>query len=108
MIAVGDAGAPTNAGLPAISWAYLVSEQFVDAGLGSCALVDALDDHRAGERRAPALAGQRSRDDDGVFGHASVMNLTGRAVDDPGRSAQEHAHRQHRSPLDDNPFGNLR
>src|SRR6476659_2724547 len=85
-----------------------VAEQLVDAGLGAGSFIDLLDDDRAGERRAAVLARQGSGHDYGVRRNAAVTDLSGRAVDDLGRGAEEHAHRQDRASLDDHALGHLR
>src|SRR6202012_747052 len=43
-----------------------------------------------------------------IFRHFADEDLAGFAVDDLGRGAQEHAHRQHRALADDNTFGDFR
>src|SRR5439155_21941925 len=76
----------------------LIPQQLVDAGLGAGALVDALDDHGAGGRRAGLAVlqrarRQRARNDHGIFRNFDDESLAGVAVDDFGGSAEEHAHR---------------
>ena len=66
-----------------------------------------LDDHRAGEAGAAVLARQRAGDDNRIRRDPAVADLAGGAVDDLGRSAEEHAHRQHRALLDDHAFGDF-
>src|SRR5687767_13379410 len=52
LVLMADKGAaslrPTKVGQRAISWTYLIAEQLVDRGFRAGALVDPLDDHRAG------------------------------------------------------------
>src|SRR5437868_15021261 len=109
-VGIGGSGRspPTNGRAPAISWPYLVAQKLVDAGLRPRPFVDALDDHSAGEARAAVAARQATGHDDGIFGHPTVMNLAARTVDDLGGGAEEHAHRQYRTALDDHPLGDFR
>src|SRR6266568_3467176 len=63
----------------------LIPQQLVDAGLGAGALVDALDDHRAGGRRAglavlQRLAGQRAGNHDRIFRNFADEDFAGLAV----------------------------
>src|SRR6185312_13715933 len=60
----------------------LIPQQFVDAGLGAGALVDALHDHGAGGRRAglavrQRLAGQGAGNDHRIFRHLADEDLAG-------------------------------
>src|SRR3954452_13273885 len=84
-----------------------VPQQLVDAGFGASALVDPLDDDRAGKCGSAVRAGQSARNDHRIFGHATVMNFARGAVDDLGRSAEKYAHRQDRAALDHNALSDL-
>src|SRR5215471_3097585 len=64
-----------------------VPQQFIDAGLGARAFVDALDDDGAIKPRAAAFAGQRARHDDRIGRHLALRDGASLAVDDAGRSA---------------------
>src|SRR3546814_2604854 len=71
-----------------------VAQQFVDRGFRARLGVDALDDHRAIERRTlrpvgERLARQRSGDDHRIGRHFADEGLAGRAVDDLGRGRSE-------------------
>src|SRR5690348_6767510 len=65
----------------------LIPQQLVDAGLCARLLVDALDDHRAVERRPAVLAGQRAGHHDRVSRHFALQHLAAVAVDNHGRGA---------------------
>src|SRR5262249_41418419 len=80
----------------------LVAQQLVERGLAARLRVDALDDDGTVERGprlavGQRLAGQAAGDDDRVGRHLADEDLAGRAVDDLGRLADEHTHRDHRA-----------
>src|SRR5688500_2660563 len=91
-----------------------VAQQLVYSRLRPRLGVDALDDDGAGEAGAglvaagQRLAGEAAGDDHGIARHPADEDLARRAVDDLGRGADEHAHRQHRALLDDAALGDLR
>src|SRR5687768_14756022 len=73
--------APTNRQPRGISRPYRsVAKQLVDAGLGAGALVDPLDDYRAGQGRAAAGAGHRAGHDHRIGGHSAVEDLAAGAI----------------------------
>ena len=55
----------------------------------------------------PLAAGQRAGDDHRISRDPAVEDLAAGAVDDLGRRAEEHAHRQHRAFLDDDALGDF-
>src|SRR4051812_21855780 len=75
------------------SAARSIPQQFIDAGLRPRLLVDALDDHRAIERRTAVLARQRAGHHDRISGHLALAHLAAVTLDDLGRGAEEDAHR---------------
>src|ERR1700675_145067 len=95
------------------AWVRLIPQQLVDAGFGPGSLVDPLDDHGAGGGGAGLAVLQRPRGQGagyhhGVFRHLADKGLPGIAVDDLGRGAEEHAHRQHRALAHDHALGDFR
>src|SRR6202043_169001 len=83
-----------------------------DAGLGAGFFVDAFDDDGAIQIRARFAvfawpAWRRARNDHRIGRHFALERYAGVAVDDLGRGADEHAHRQHRALAHDHAFGNL-
>src|SRR5438270_9095165 len=94
-----------------IGWS--IPQQLIDAGLGARFLVHAFDDDGAVEARAGLailhrLAGYRARHHDRISRHFAHEDLTGYAVDDLGRGADEHAHREHRTLAQDHALGDFR
>src|SRR5437763_1496243 len=90
-----------------------VTQQFIDAGFGAGLRVHALDDDRAIEARAGLavlhrLAGQRPGYHHRIGRHFAHENLAGFAVDDLGRGADEHAHRQYRAFAHDHTLDDFR
>src|SRR5262249_59493563 len=90
-----------------------IPQQLVDRRLRAGRFVDALDDHGAIEVRArftfPGwLARQRTRNDHRIGRHLTSKYLSGLAIDDPGRGADENPHGKNRALAHDHAFGNLR
>src|ERR1700688_625920 len=69
-----------------------IPQQLVDAGLGTRALVHALDDDGAVETRSAAPARQRAGHHDGIGRHLALRHISGFAIDDPGRDTEINAH----------------
>src|SRR5450759_2205271 len=69
-----------------------IPQQLVDAGLGAGALVHALDDDRAIEPGAAALARQRAGHHHRISRHLALRHLAALAIDDLGRDAEIDAH----------------
>src|SRR6185437_7263438 len=87
----------------------IVAQQFVDRGLATRLLVDALDDDAAGERRAGRAvgqfpAGQAAGHHHRVGWHAAEEGLAGGAVDNLGRSADKTPHGEDGALFDNHAF----
>src|SRR5450759_3607335 len=85
-----------------------ISQQLVDAGLGARALVHALDDDRAIEAGAAALAGQRAGHHHRISRHLALRHVAALAVDDAGGGAEIDAHGEHRAGAHDHAFRHFR
>src|SRR5262249_25056766 len=84
-----------------------------NAGLATRLFVDALDDDRAikighGYAAFAGFARHRAGHDNGVGGHFTLHRLSRLAIDDLGRGADEHAHRQHGTLAHDHALSDLR
>src|SRR5947208_1652659 len=75
--------------------APLVPEEFVDAGLGTGAFVDAFDDNSAIETRSAAFPRQCTGHNHRIGGHFALLDLACLPVNDTGRCNEINAHRQH-------------
>src|SRR5512143_1548293 len=74
--------------------APLGPQQFVDAGFGTGAFIDTLDNNSTIQAGAAALSGQRAGHNHGIGRYFALRDLSALAVNDAGRSAKINAHRQ--------------
>src|SRR5690606_9402318 len=86
----------------------LLAQQRVDSHLRPRLRIDALDDHGAVQAVLAVARRERAGHDDGAGGDASVGDFIALAIVDARARADEYAHRDHGTFLDDDTFDDLR
>src|SRR5262245_8172476 len=84
------------------------AQQLVDRSLVARLRIDALDDHRAVQRVLAVGGRHRARHHHRTRGYAALQYLPRGAVVDLGALADEHAHGDHRTFLDDHALDDFR